>query len=51
MNNENIEKKLDMPISITISDALQKLKGKHEKEGVNLLDITKKISSKKFGKK
>lgn len=41
--------------SNTISDVLSKLKENTEKsevkEGVSLLDITKKLSAKKFGKK
>jgi hypothetical protein len=35
----------------TISKALLRLKKEAPKKGVNLLDITKKISAKKFGKK
>ena len=34
-----------------ISEVLLKLKKNEPKEGVNLLDITKKLSAKKFGKK
>jgi len=41
--------------SLTISEVLSKLKENEEKstkkEGVSLLDITKKLSSKKFDKK
>lgn len=53
INYKNLE---NMPgaISNTIADALVKLKDdpkKKEKEGVSLLDITKKLSANKFGKK
>lgn len=34
-----------------ISEVLSKLKKNEPKEGVDLLSITKKLSSKKFGKK
>lgn len=49
--NKNIEKASENPISESIADALLKLKKEPQKEGVNLLDITKKLSSKKFDKK
>ena len=39
------------PMGKTISQALLKLKKEAPKQGVNLLDITKKLSIKKFGKK
>lgn len=51
MNTNNTEKVSDTPINTAISDALSKLKREPEKEGVDLLDITRKLSSKKFGKK
>ncbi len=52
MNTNNGEKETsDSPINTAISEALIKLKREPEKEGVDLLDITKKLSSKKFGKK
>lgn len=51
MNTNNGEKTSDNPINAAISDALSKLKREPEKEGVDLLDITKKLTSKKFGKK
>ena len=51
MNTNNEEKTSNIPISTVISDALLKLKREPEKEGVDLLDITKKLSTKKFGKK
>lgn len=37
--------------STAISEVVAKLKKNEPKEGVNLLDITKKLSAKKFGKK
>jgi len=43
--------KVDNPMHTSISAALLKLKKGSDKKGVNLLDITKKLSSKKFGKK
>jgi len=49
--NKIMEKTQDNPMSETISDALIKLKKEPQKEGVNLLDIAKKLSSKKFDKK
>jgi hypothetical protein len=49
--NKNIEKTSENTISESIADALLKLKKEPQKEGVNLLDITKKLSSKKFDKK
>lgn len=49
--NKNIEKTPENLISPSISEALLKLKKEPpQKEGINLLDITKKISSKKFKK-
>ena len=51
MNINNVEKTSDTPISTVISEALLKLKKDPEKEGIDLLGITKKLSSKKFGKK
>lgn len=51
MNTNNTEKTSDTPMSTAISEALLKLKKEPEKEGVDLLDITKKLTSKKFGKK
>lgn len=51
MNTKIIEKVPDAPISTIISEALLKLKKEQPKEGLNLLDITKKMSQKKFGKK
>lgn len=51
MNTNNTEKMPSMSLNETISDALLKLKkNSTEKEGVNLVDITKKLSSKKFDK-
>ena len=47
-----MEKISDKSTSETVSNALLEMKKKEEpKEGVSLLDITKKLSSKKFGKK
>ena len=48
--NKDIEKVPDNLINTAISEALLKLKKEPQKEGVDLLDITKKLSSKKFGK-
>lgn len=49
---KNIEKTSENLINTAITEGLSKL-GKKEtpKEGVDLLDITKKLSQKKFGKK
>jgi hypothetical protein len=49
--NKDIEKVSDNPVSESITEALLKLKKEPQKEGVSLLDITKKLSSKKFDKK
>ena len=49
--NKDIEKVSDNPVSESITEALLKLKKEPQKEGVNLLDITKKLSSKKFDKR
>ena len=49
--NKNMEKVSDAPMSETISEALLKLKKEPQKEGINLLDIAKKLSSKKFDKR
>lgn len=49
--NSNIEKNPETLINVAITEALLKLKKDTPKEGINLLDITKKLSSKKFGKK
>jgi hypothetical protein len=50
-----IMEKVDSKVSEAISEGLQKLKKappqEKPKEGVNLLEITKKLSEKKFGKK
>jgi hypothetical protein len=47
----NIEKTLETPINTAISDALLKLKKEPlQKDGVDLVDIAKKLSDKKFGK-
>lgn len=40
--------KVSEDLSASIKEALPKLKVEPEKKGVNLLDITKKLSSKKF---
>ena len=48
---ETMSKTPDTPINSAISEALLKLKKDTPKDGVDLLDITKKLSSKKFGKK
>lgn len=51
MNTNNIEK-VESPINEAISEALIKLNKKDpQKDGVDLLEITKKLSSKKFGKR
>ena len=49
--NKNIEKTLENPIGTAITDALLKLKKEPQKDGIDLLDITKKLSAKKFGGK
>jgi hypothetical protein len=49
--NNNMEKAPDINLSESIAEALLKLKKEPQKEGVDLLDITKKLSSKKFDKK
>lgn len=47
--NRNYGKMLKMaPISQTISEALLKIKEKSPEEKVDLVDIVKKLSSKKF---
>jgi hypothetical protein len=46
-----MEKVQDNTVSESIAEALLKLKKEPQKEGVDLLDITKKLSSKKFDKK
>lgn len=56
MNNTDYKEKLDKvsgSTSETISGILGKLKNKPEddKREVNLIDITKKLTEKKFGKK
>ena len=50
MNKNNTEKSPETPVSVAISEGLLKLKKEQPKEGVNLVEITKKLSSKKFGK-
>jgi len=50
MNNK-IEKASETPIIEHIPEALLKLKKDPQKEGVDLLDITKKLASKKFDKR
>jgi len=47
----NMEKSSEAPVSEAISEALLKLKKDQPKEGVNLLEITKKLSAKRFGKR
>jgi len=47
----NMEKTSGDQISSTISEALLKLKEEPKKEKVDLVDIVKKLSSKKFDKK
>lgn len=51
--NKNIEKtaEVDNLISPAIAEALSKLKKEPVKDGIDLLEITKKLSEKKFGKK
>jgi hypothetical protein len=49
--NKIIEQVSNNPVSESITEALLKLKREPQKEGVNLLDIAKKLSSKKFDKK
>ncbi len=51
MNTKTMEKISDIPEGKRISDALLKLKKAPQKEGVDLVGIAKKLSSKKFGKK
>jgi len=46
-----MENTSENPISSLLSEALLKLKKEEPKEGINLLDITKKLSHKKFEKK
>ena len=46
-----MEKVQDNIVIESIAEALLKLKKEPQKEGVDLLDITKKLSSKKFDKK
>lgn len=48
--NTNMENTQDNPINTAISEALLKLKKDPQKEGVDLVDIAKKLSDKKFGK-
>jgi hypothetical protein len=48
--NTNIEKTQDSPINSAIAEALLKLKKEPQKDGVDLVDIAKKLSDKKFGK-
>lgn len=48
--NKIIESVKDAPISTAITDALLKLKKEPQKDGIDLVDITKKLSSKRFGK-
>ena len=50
--NTNMEKTSENLVSPAISEALLKLKKEpQEKEGVDLVDIAKKLSEKKFGKR
>ena len=49
--NKIIEKAPEKMMSESISEALLKLKKEPVKEGVDLLSIAKKLSSKKFDKK
>lgn len=49
--NKNIEKVSDTSVNTAITEALLKLKKDMPKDGVDLLNITRKLSSKKFGKK
>jgi len=48
--NINIEKTSETPVSTAIADALLKLKKEPQKDGVDLTEIAKKLSDKKFGK-
>ena len=49
--NNIIEKTLETPINTAIADALLKLKKEPlQKDGVDLVEIAKKLSEKKFGK-
>ena len=49
--NTNMETALEKPISASISEALLKIKkDPSEKVGLDLSDIAKKLSEKKFGK-
>lgn len=48
--NTNMDKTQDGSINEAISEALLKLKKEPQKEGVDLVDIAKKLSDKKFGK-
>ena len=48
--NTNIEKTPENSIKEAITEALFKLKKEPTKEGVDLVDIAKKLSDKKFGK-
>ena len=50
-NIEKVEKTSDVPISEAITEALFKLKKEPVKDGVDLTDIAKKLSSRKFGKR
>lgn len=43
--------KVSEKVGNAISEGLQKLNKKEPKEGVNLLEITKKLTDRKFGKK
>jgi hypothetical protein len=47
--NTNMEKTQESPVE-AISEALLKLKKEPQKDGVDLVDIAKKLSEKKFGK-
>lgn len=49
--NKNIEKVSDTPINSAITEALLKLQRDTPRNGVDLTEIAKKLSSKKFGKK
>lgn len=49
--NKIIERPQVPTVGTAISEALLKLKKEQPKDGVNLLEITKKLSTKKFGKK
>ena len=49
--NTNMEKTPDTPISTSISEALLKMKkDPTDKVGLDLSDIAKKLSERKFGK-